>query len=80
MRGRLYYGPLASASLRVDSRSSDDETAGTRRSASNLIRWVATMVNTVDKGLSDEVAPYGLNSSKFYLLGTGAEHAPCTAM
>ena len=38
------------------------------------------MVNTVDKGLSDEVAPYGLNSSKFYLLGTGAEHAPCTAM
>ena len=64
---------------RVDALSSNDEAAGTGRSASNLIRCVASLVNAVDKGLSDEVSPYGLIPSEFNLLRTCAENGPCTA-
>ena len=67
------------ATSHVDSPSSNDENPETRRSASNLIRCVASLVNAVDKGLSDEVSPYGLIPSEFNLLRTCAENGPCTA-
>ena len=46
---------------------------------SNLIKGVASLVNAVDKGLADEVTPYGLIPSEFNLLRTCLENGPCTA-
>jgi len=40
---------------------------------------VASLVNAVDKGLADEVTPYGLIPSEFNLLRTCVENGPCTA-
>ena len=36
-------------------------------------------MNAVDKGLADEVTPYGLIPSEFNLLRTCVENGPCTA-
>ena len=40
---------------------------------------MASLVNAVDKGLADEVTPYGLIPSEFNLLRTCVENGPCTA-
>ncbi len=44
-----------------------------------LERCVADLVNAVDKGVADEVSPYGLIASEFHLLRVCAE-APSAAM
>ena len=67
------------ATSHVDALSSDDENPGSQRSSSNLITCVASLVNAVDKGLADEVTPYGLIPSEFNLLRTCVENGPCTA-
>jgi len=67
------------AASNLDSQSQYDESLQTRRSSSNLIKCVAGLVNAVDKGLADEVTPYGLIPSEFNLLRTCVENGPCTA-
>ena len=71
----------------------DDATAGNTRSQTSrhvsqrrkagasaaLERCVADLVNAVDKGVADEVTPYGLIPSEFNLLRACVEDGPCTA-
>lgn len=57
----------------------NDASAESTRSSSNLIACVAGLVNAVDKGLANEVTPYGLIPSEFNLLRTCAERGPSTA-
>lgn len=64
---------------RVDSGLQGARPLRTARLRSNLITGVARLVNAVDKGLADEVAPYGLIPSEFNLLRTCVEEGPCTA-
>ncbi len=59
--------------------SPKDESSRTTRSSSNLIGCVASLVNAVDKGLADEVTPYGLITSEFNLLRSCVDNGPCTA-
>lgn len=64
---------------RVDSGPQGNGSLRTTRLRSNLITGVTSLVNAVDKGLADEVTPYGLIPSEFNLLRTCVENGPRTA-
>lgn len=48
-------------------------------SSAALERCVADLVNAVDKGVANEVTPYGLIPSEFNLLRACVDDGPCTA-
>lgn len=57
----------------------EQQTQRSHSSLANLERSVGGLVNALTKGVTNETAPYGLNSVEFELLRTCLEERECTA-